>query len=202
MARGFSGPNPSPAQFHFPTEADWQRELADATGPQPRHRLHLGRKLVRTDRRRNHHLRRIEDATVQTCTLDDRRHASPNPSLLEALQERIFVLTELELRAHPSWHPILELYRSALTALVNDNTPDRGEKTSPGSPRQRVAEMANHQKLLDYINWFEVTKDYRRQRRPAFSTYFTTAKEMERVQADPAHPNPIRANLLQIESEL
>ena len=28
---GFSGPSPSPAQFHFPTAADWQRELIDAS---------------------------------------------------------------------------------------------------------------------------------------------------------------------------
>ena len=65
----------------------------------------------------------------------------------------------------------------------------------------RVVETDYHQKLLDYINWFEVTKDYA-DNRSRFETYFTTAKEMERVEADPAHPNPIRANLLQIESEL
>jgi len=58
-----------------------------------------------------------------------------------------------------------------------------------------------HQKLLDYVNWFEVTKDF--EDGPShFEIYFTTAKEMERVEADPAHRNPIRANLLQIESEL
>ena len=60
--------------------------------------------------------------------------------------------------------------------------------------------MAEHQKLVDYMNWFEVTKDYADPTH--FGNYFSTAKEMEQVEADPAHPNPIRANLLQIESEL
>ena len=198
---GFSGPNPSPPQFHFPTETAWQRELADATG--------RSRDIVYTWAQTSSELTAAEtitfaaskDAKVQTCTLDTVATLPRSPFVLEALQERIFVLTELELRAHPSWHAILELYRAALTALVHDDHPDQAKKLLQEAHRQRVAEMDYHQKLLDYINWFEVTKDYAGNK-SRFGAYFTTAKEMERVQADPAHPNPIRANLLQIESEL
>jgi hypothetical protein len=198
---GFSGPNSSPAQFHFPTEVDWERELADAS--------ERSRDIVYTWAETSSELTAAEtitfapskDAKVQTCTLDAVDALPRNPAMIEALHERIFLLTALEIRAHPSWHSILELYRSALAALVTDNNPDEAKKLFEEAHRQRVAEGAYHQKLLDYINWFEVTKDYADNTSP-FSTYFTTAKEMERVEADPAHPNPIRANLLQIESEL
>jgi hypothetical protein len=197
---GVSGPNSSPAQFHFPTETDWQRELADATG--------RSRDIVYTWSETSSELTAAEtitfasskDAKVQTCALDAAATLPRNPIVLEALQERIFLLTELELRAHPSWHAILELYRSALTALVNDNKPEQAKSLLQEAHRRRIAETEYHQKLLDYINWFEVTKDYDDTSR--FGAYFITAKEMERIEADPAHPNPIRANLLQIESEL
>jgi hypothetical protein len=200
---GFSGSNPSrsTAQLHFPTEAGWQRELADAGN--------RSRDIVYTWAETSAELTSDETITfaasktakVQTCTLDTAATLPRSPVLLEALQERIFVLTELELRAHPSWHSILETYRSALTALVHDNHPDQAKILFQEAHRLRVVETAYHQKLLDYINWFAVTKDYAGNT-SRFRAYFTTAQEMERVEADPSHPNPIRANLLQIESEL
>jgi len=198
---GFSGPNPAMAQFHFPTETDWQRELADATA--------RSRDIVYTWSETSSELSAAEtitfaaskDAPVQTCALDDAATLPRNKAVLEALQERIFLLTELELRAHPSWRSILELYRSALTALVSNDHADQAKKLLQEAHRRRVAEAADHQKLIDYMNWFEVTKDYGGNT-SRFGGYFTTAREMERIQADPAHPNPIRANLLQIESEL
>jgi hypothetical protein len=198
---GFSGPNPSPAQLHFPTEAAWQRELADATA--------RSRSIVYTWDETSSELTAdktitfaaSKNAKVQTCTLDTVSALARTPSLLDAVREKIFTLTELELRAHPSWHSILETYRAALTALVFDDNPGQAKKLFQQAYRLRVAETAYHQKLLDYINWFEVTKDYA-DNASRFGGYFTTAREMERVEADPKHPNPIRANLLQIESEL
>ncbi len=196
-----SGPDPSPLESHFPTETAWQRELADAAG-----RSH---DIVYTWSETSSELTAAEtitfaaskDAKVQTCTLDTAATLPRTPIVLEALQERIFVLTQLELRAHPSWHSILELYRAALTALVHDNRPDEAVKLLQEAQKQRIAETAYHEKLLDYVNWFEVTKDDA-DNTSHFNSYFSTGKEMERIQADPAHPNPIRANLLQIESEL
>ena len=198
---GFSGTDSSTAQLHFPTEDAWQRELADST--------ERSRDIVYTWAETSGELTADETITyatskkaaVQTCTLDNVATLPQEPVLREALQERIFILTELELRAHPSWDPIIELYRSGLTALVTDKNPDQAKKLLQQASRLRVAEAAYHEKLLDYINWFEVTKDYAGNSSP-FRGYFNTAKEMERIQADPAHPNPIRASLLQIESEL
>lgn len=198
---GFSGPHPSPAQFHFPTETAWQRELVDASG--------RSRDIVYTWEETSSELTAAEtitfalskNAKVQTCTLDTAATLPRNPIVLEALQERIFLLTELELRAHPSWHSVLELYRSALAAMVSDAHPGQAKRLLQEAHLRRLAETADHQKLLDYINWFEVTKDEAGDT-SRFRAYFTTAQEMERVEADPAHPNPIRANLLQIESEL
>jgi hypothetical protein len=198
---GFSGPNPSTAQFHFPTETDWQHELVEASGRSRDIVYTWDETLAELTADETVTFASSKDAKVQTCTLDTITTLPRTPIVLEALQERLFVLTGLELRAHPSWHSILELYRSALTALVKDNHPDEAKNLLQEAHRQRVAEMANHQKLFDYINWFEVTKDYSGATSP-FDSYFTTAKEMERIEADPAHPNPIRASLLQIESEL
>jgi hypothetical protein len=66
---------------------------------------------------------------------------------------------------------------------------------------QRNNEVALHGKLVDYLNWFEVTHDYSGNM-SHFRDYFYTAQEMGRVEADPSHPNPIRADLLKMESEL
>jgi hypothetical protein len=197
---GFSGANPSSAQFHFPTETDWQRELVDASRRSHDIVYTWDETLSELTAAETITYAASKDAPVQTCTLDDAAALPRSKAVLEALQERIFVLTGLELRAHPSWHSILELYRTALSALVNDNNPDQATSLLQEAHRQRVAETDNHQKLLDYVNWFEVTKDY--DDTSHFNNYFTTAREMERIEADPAHPNPIRANLLQIESQL
>ena len=198
---GFAEPGSSAAQFHFPTETGWQRELIYAS--------ERSRDIVYTWAETLSELTADEtltfaptkDAKVETCSIYDVTTRPHTPMMFEAIQERIYLLTELELRAHPSWNPILELDRSALTMLIKDNQVDQAQKFLQEARRREVAEVDHHQKLLDYINWFEVTKDYAGDA-TRFGAYFSTAKEMERVQADPAHPNPIRANLLQIESEL
>jgi hypothetical protein len=197
---GFSGSNPS-SQFHFPTEADWQHELVDASKRSHDILYTWTETLSELTAAQTITYAASKDAKVQTCALDNAITLPRTPPVLEALKERIFLLTQLELRAHPSWHSILELYRSALTALVDDNHPDVARGLLEEAHRRSVAEMANHQKLLDYVNWFEVTKD-NSEGTTRFGTYFDTAKSMEKVEADPTHPNPIRANLLEIESQL
>jgi hypothetical protein len=198
---GFSEPNPGPARYHFPTEEAWQHELVDASSRSRSIVYTWAETLSELNADETITFAASKDAKVQTCTLDTVTTLPLSQPLKEALQERIFVLTELELRAHPSWNPILELYRAALTAMVNDNRSDLAKKLLQNAHQQRLAEMDHHQKMLDYANWFEVTKDYS-DGTTHFGSYFQTAKEMERIQADPAHPNPLRANLLQIESEL
>ena len=200
---GFSTPNPSStdAQYHFPTEAAWQRELVDATSRS--HDIVYSWKETSSELAKADTITYADskNAQVQTCQLDAVDTLPRNKVVLEALQERIFLLTELELRAHPSWHPILEIYRSALTAFVNGDDPGKVKSLLDQAHHWRNVQVDYHEKIIDYLNWFEVTKDYADKASP-FQTYFTTAKEMERIEADPAHPNPIRANLLQIESEL
>jgi len=197
---GFSGPSPSPSQFHFPTEANWQSELADAA-TRSRDKVYTwSETLSELTADETITFATSKDAKVETCTLDQVSTLPRNQIVFEALQEKMFTLTQLEIRAHPSWRWIVELYRYGLNAIIND--PDQVDAKSilDEARQRRLAEIAHHQKLIDYVNWFEVTKDYDDTSR--FGDYFTTAKEMERIEADPAHPNPIRANLLQIESEL
>ena len=124
----------------------------------------------------------------------------PDPKLNDALQKKIFDLTELELRAHPGWRPILELYRFGLSAMAAGRVADAKNLIGQAQAK-RSAEVAYHQKLVDYMNWFEVTKDYAGAA-SRFQSYFSTAQQMERVQGDPDHPNPIRRDVLQVESQL
>lgn len=221
---GFASENPEPAQYHFPTEEAWQRELADASSRSrqivytwdetlaeltadqtitfavtdqtvPQKDANPGKNGIVAPPKDD-----AKDAKVETCSIFEVTSKPHTVPMFEAIKERIDVLTELELRAHASWNPVIDLYRSALTVLVKDNNVDLANKQLQEGHRQFLAEMAEHQKVVDYVNWFEVTKNYADPTH--FGSYFSTAKEMEQIEADPAHPNPIRANLLQIESEL
>jgi hypothetical protein len=198
---GISGPTASTAQFHFPTENDWQRELVDAST--------RSRDKVYTWEETMEELKNAEtltfapskDAAVETCPIYDVPSKPHSTMMFEAIQERIYLLTELQIRSHPSWAPIIQMESDALTLLIRDNQADKSKQLLATAKEQIADEIAFHQKLLDYMNWFEVTKDFTGHT-SHFATYFSTAKEMEQVEADPTHPNPIRANLLQIESEL
>jgi hypothetical protein len=199
---GFAGSNPSTSQFHFPTEADWQRELVDAGDRSHAIVYTWSETLSRLTEAETITFVSPQDKKVQTCTIDQVTTLPRDPLVIEALQERIFYLTQLELRAHPSWNAVLELYRSALTAVVKNSPHNVAQNLLAEARRRTLQETDYHQKLLDYMNWFEVTKDYDRSGASHFGTYFSKAREMEQVQADPSHPNPIRASLIQIESEL
>jgi hypothetical protein len=198
-----TGPNPSSANQLFPTETGWQRELLSSPA--------RSRDIVYTWDETVAELGSLEtiaipsakEADTRICTLDTVVSFPRDPKLLTAVQQKVFDLTGLELRAHPSWRPIIALYRFGLSALANDKNPslDQATKFIVEAQRRRAAEMGDHQKLLDYVNWFEVTKDYAGNT-SRFSSYFSTAQKMERIQADPDHPNPIRADLLHIESQL
>jgi hypothetical protein len=196
----FSSPDEA-GQLHFPTEANWRQELADAAA--------RGRSLVYSWQETSDELAANGTITyaasktspVKTCTIDTIAALPRSSALVQAAQERLDILTALELRAHPAWQPVFEAYRAALTALVLNNRAHPAAKLFARASRLRQDEAAEHQKLVDYLNWFEVTRDFG-ETGSRFSVYFDTAKEMERVEADPAHPNPIRASLLQIESEL
>jgi len=196
-----AGSNPGSAQRLFPTEFGWQKELVAAT--------ERSRNLVYTwDETQAElnvaeiiNLPPIKGSKQTVCTLETVTKFPMDPKLMAILQQKLIDLTELELRAHPNWHATLELYRSGLATLVNLKDPDMAQKLFMQAHAYRANEVAGQQKLVDYVNWFEVTRDY-----PGaeshFSSYFTIAQEMEKVQADPAHPNPIRADLINLESQL
>ena len=196
----FSSPGGS-GHLHFPTEANWQQELGEASV--------RGRDVIYTWQETADELTTAQtityaeskDAKVQTCTVDEAATRPRTPALLQAVVERINVLTALELRTHPSWHATLEAYRAGLTALVNDEDADEAPRLLAEAHALREGEIASHQKLVDYLNWFEVTRDYGATS-GRFDRYFATAKQLEATVADPAHPNPIRTNLLHIESRL
>lgn len=196
----FSSGSPIPAKFLFPTEAGWQQQLLDA--PERSH------DIVYTWDESSAALANEETIVVpgkkkdetRICTLDTVGAFPKSDQLVAALRKKVFNLTALELRAHPSWRPIFALYRFGLTALIDDH-PDQAQTYIQQAQQQRVKEAAYHGKLNDYVNWFEVTKNYAGDV-SHFDSYFSTARSMEEIQADPDHPNPIRAGLIQVESKL
>ena len=54
---------------------------------------------------------------------------------------------------------MIELYRFGLTALLRDPTPARAIQYLHQARVRRADEMAYHQKLVDYVNWYEVTQN-------------------------------------------
>ncbi|MEI9999534.1 MAG: hypothetical protein WDO13_10385 [Verrucomicrobiota bacterium] len=188
-------------KLHFPTEGDWQRELADATSRSRDKVFTWQETLEEIDAESTITFAAGKDAPVRTCTLDQVATLPRSPALIQAAHEKVFQLTELELRCHPGWQPVLEAYRTALTAFSQDATAAHAPPLFEVARRERDIQIGYHSKIVDYMNWFEVTKDVDVST-SRFHNYFATAKEMERIQADPKHPNPIRANLLQIEAEL
>ncbi|HEY0256972.1 MAG TPA: hypothetical protein VGC39_05985, partial [Candidatus Methylacidiphilales bacterium] len=198
-----SDPNSSSAKTLFPTETGWQKELLSSPG--------RSRSVVYTWDETVAELGALETIAIPSaketdtriCTLDTVISFPRDPRLVAAVQQKILDLTSLELRAHPSWRSILALYRFGLTTMTGGKNPDldQAKKFIVEAQRRRAAEMVDHQKLLDYINWFEVTKDYSGNT-SLFNSYFSTAQKMDRIQADPDHPNLIRADLLHVESQL
>ncbi len=196
----FSSPHPTPADYLFPTEAGWQRELLDA--PERSHDIVYtwDESVAALSSAETISIPGKKPEDTRIGTLDRVADFPRNSDLISTLQQKNFDLTALELRIHPSWRPIVALYRFGLTALINDQ-PVQAKRYLAEARSRRMGEMAYHQKLTDYVNWFEVTKDYG-EHTSHFDSYFSTAQAMERVQADPARPNPIRAGLLQVESQL
>ena len=194
------GPNPGSAQLLFPTEAGWQHELVAATQRSHDIVYNWDETVAALATAEVVTIPATKTAGPRTCTIETAAATPLDPRLLAALRLKITELANLELRSHVSWRPIMELYRFGLVALISDPTPAKADKLMQQAHAMRTNEMANHQKLVDYVNWFEVTKDYGNQVSP-FQNYFFTAAQMEKVEADPAHPNPIRDNLIQVESQ-
>jgi hypothetical protein len=196
-----TGPNPRSAIRLFPTEMGWQREIFESN--------ERSRNLVFTWDESSAELTADETIALpkgkngddtRLCTIETVSTFPRTKEIDSAITHKIYQLTALQLRAHPSWQPIIELYRFGLTALVRDNNPVRAAKYLHEAHVRRAAEMDFHEKLVDYTNWFEVTQNVPTET-SHFRTYFQAAQELDKVEADPEHPNPLRADLLKVESE-
>jgi hypothetical protein len=195
----FSSPNGS-GQVHFPTEANWQQELAEAaarsrdgfyTWQETYDELTGDETITYAD---------TKAAKVQTFTIESVATKDLTDGLRQALAEKVDELTQLERRAHPGWHSTLESYRAALLSMLR-NDADRAPRLFAEAHALQEGEVANHQKLVDYLNWFEVTRDFGVPS-SRFDRYFAAAKQLESTVPDPAHPNPLRIKLLHVESQL
>lgn len=196
-----TGPNPQTAAYLFPTEMGWQGELRDA--------YQRDRPLVYTWDDSAAELAASETIALpkgkhaddtQLCTIDTVATFPRSKELDQAVNAKIFDLTALELRVHPSWQPVIELYRFGLTSLLRDPTPQRAVEYLHQARVRRAEEIAYHQKLVDYVNWYEVTQNMPIEA-SHFRDYFRIAQELDKIEPDPAHPNPLRADLLKVEAK-
>jgi hypothetical protein len=195
---GLPGANPAAVNYLFPTESAWQDELRQSS--------ERSLDLVYTWEQTAAELSADQTFTlavpggkeVRSCTLDTVASLPRDKVLLEALNQKILLLTNLELRAHNSWRPVIALYRFALAGYISNQDPDQTKRFFAEARRRREFELALHPKIIDYINWYEVTHE---DNAPThFASYFSTADQLERAEAP--QPNPIRASLLRVESQL
>jgi hypothetical protein len=187
-------------QLHFPTEANWQLELAEASRRNRTGFQTWQETLDEFTADQTITYANAKDAPVQTCTLDSVTTPELTDGLRSAVAEKVDVLTQLERTAHPAWHTTLEAYRAALTRLLQENDEQVPRMLAEAHALEQ-GQIADHQKLVDYLNWFEVTRDYGITT-ARYSRYGSIAKQLELTIPDPAHPNPIRAKLLNVESQL
>jgi hypothetical protein len=196
-----AGRNPRPAAWLFPTEMGWQRELREASD--------RSRNLVFSWDESAAELAAAETIALpkgkdeddtRLCTIETVSTFPRSMDVDQAINAKVLDLTALQLRVHSGWQRIVELYRFGLTALVRDNDPKRAAEYLHEAHVQRAEEVAIHSQLLDYINWFEVTQNLPIEA-SHFRSYFEVAQQLDKVQADPAHPNPLRSDVLKVESE-
>jgi hypothetical protein len=196
-----TGPDPKTAEYLFPTEMGWQRELANASSRDSAPLYTWDESAAELAAAQTIALPKGKHADdMQLCTIDTVATLPRTKGLDQAVNAKLLELTSLELRAHPSWTPVFDLYRFGLTALLRDPTPQRAIQYLHEARVLRVAEMTHHQNLVDYVNWYEVT-----QNEPIetshFSDYFRAAQELDKLEPDPTHPNPLRADLLKVEAK-
>ena len=196
-----TGPDATTAAYLFPTEMGWQRELLDAP--------HRDRALVYTWDESAAELTAAQTLALpkgkhsddtRLCTIETVATFPRTKELDQAVNDKIRDLTALELRVHPSWQPVIELYRLGLTALLRDPNPQRASQYLHEARVGRATEMAYRQNLVDYVNWYEVTQNQPIER-SHFHDYFRVARELDQIEPDPAHPNPLRADLLKVEAK-
>jgi hypothetical protein len=196
-----TGPEPKTAEDLFPTEMGWQRELREASHRDRARFYNWDESSAEITAAETIALPKGKHAAdTQLCTIETVATFPRNKEMDQAIRAKILELTALELRTHPSWQPVIELYRFGLTALLRDPDPKRAIQYLHEARVQRAAEMANHDSLVDYVNWFEVTQ-YMPIQTSHFRDYFQIAQELDKEEPDPAHPNPLRADLLKVESK-
>jgi hypothetical protein len=195
-----TGRNPRPAAWLFPTEMGWQRELLDA-GARSRSLVYTwdesaaevtAAETIALPKGKN-------DDDTRLCTIETVSSFPRSKEIDQAIDRKILELTALQLRVHPGWQRIVELYRFGLTALVRDNDAKRAAQYLDEAHVQRAAQVNLHSELLDYMNWFEVTQNMPIEA-SHFRSYFQVAQELDKAQADPEHPNPLRTDVLKVES--
>lgn len=196
-----TGPNPASAVLLFPTEMGWQRELRAADGRSQNLVYSWDESAAALTAAETIALPKEKgQADVRLCTIETIGSIPRSATVNAAINKKVLELTALQLRIHPSWQPIVELYRFGLTALARDNDPQRAAEYIHQAHLRRAAEINIRTKLLDYTNWFEVTQNLPPTASP-FRSYFQVAQELDKAEGDAQHPNPIRADLLKVESE-
>ncbi len=189
----------NPQAFEFlPSELAWERELMKAEADSEPVTYSWTSTLQKL-RAQKILLAKKDQRKPRTFLLDDL--ASPElthtPELTQEMQDEYTQLTGLQARAHPSWQEAVSAYRQAVFAWLQNAKPDTMTEILTKARGLADEQVAEHQRLTDYLNWFEVTHSYGR---PQFQKYFQSVQEADKTNSD--KPDPLRDNLLNFEKNL
>lgn len=120
-----------------------------------------------------------------------------HPKLKAAVQEKMTELTNLELRAHFSWRPIIAWQRAGLNRLLgqDENAVSDYARAMGKAIREQRALNQMHEQIGDYLNWFLVAK-VPIQDGSYFADYYRIRTELESF--EPPQEDPLRSFQIQV----
>ena len=136
-------------------------------------------------------------AVTQTCPLEEYSRVLPRKDRAAILDRVNLALTQMALRAHPLYRPLIGQYQSLIKALSEGKKEKEAGAAlaSLGGLRHKL--QRDLQKAEDYLDWYEATQTDGIS--SAFDGYFRTAEELTRPAA-PRH-DPLSRYLNLMESE-
>lgn len=120
-----------------------------------------------------------------------------HPKLKAAVKNKITELTNLELRAHFSWRPIIAWQRAGLNRLLSEdaNAISDYALAMTKAIREQRALSQMHEQVGDFMNWFLVAK-VPVQDGSYFADYYRVRTELESF--EPPQEDPLRSSQIKV----
>lgn len=130
-------------------------------------------------------------------TLTKLAELQDHPKLKAAVRQKIDELTNLELRAHFSWRPIIAWQRAGLHRLLSEDQnalSDYAQAIAKAIREQRALNQM-HEQISDFLNWYLVAK-VPVQDGSYFADYYRVRTELESF--EPPQEDPLRSHQIKV----